>query len=188
MTASRTTFGAVLVLCSFTVASHANARSTAVGGGVHTCAQFLQDYRKDPTGFDDLYFQWAQGVLTGMNSDLSDSDKVQRLSRVLVRRCSRHSFDYTVINTRHSSIFKRSTLCLLVCGRSDELQCRAGDDLEVNLTSAIAENSATPVMRSCSIPSLSAPAVPVVLAVETGKSIIIVGANGSGKTRLGAYL
>ncbi len=54
--------------------------------------------------------------------------------------------------------------------------------------SAIAENSATPVMRSCSIPSLSAPAVPVVLAVETGKSIIIVGANGSGKTRLGAYL
>jgi hypothetical protein len=79
MTASRTTFGAVLVLCSFTVASHANARSTAVGGGVHTCAQFLQDYRKDPTGFDDLYFQWAQGVLTGMNSDLSDSDKVDLL-------------------------------------------------------------------------------------------------------------
>jgi hypothetical protein len=47
---------------------------------VHTCAEFIQDYRKDPKGFDDLYFQWAQGVLSGMNSGLSDADRVELLT------------------------------------------------------------------------------------------------------------
>jgi hypothetical protein len=47
-----------------------------VGLGVQTCAQFTQDYRKDPKGFDDLYFQWAQGLLSGMNAGLSDLNKI----------------------------------------------------------------------------------------------------------------
>jgi hypothetical protein len=56
----RTAFGAVL-LCLFPTGSHTYARSTSVGLGVQTCARFALDFRKDPKGFDDLYFQWAQG-------------------------------------------------------------------------------------------------------------------------------
>ena len=75
----RAAFGAVVISWSFVAGSHANARSTAAGLGVQTCAQFTQDYRKDPKGFDDLYFQWAQGVLSGLNAGLSDSNKIELL-------------------------------------------------------------------------------------------------------------
>jgi hypothetical protein len=75
----RTAIGAALTLWSFSAGSPADARSTAVGLGVRTCAQFAEEYRKDPKGFDDLYFQWAQGLLSGMNSGLSDLNRIELL-------------------------------------------------------------------------------------------------------------
>jgi len=79
MTSIRTTaFGAVL-LCLFSTGSHTYAKSTTVGLGVQTCAQFALDFRKHPKCFDDLYFQRAQGVLSGMNSALPDADKIELL-------------------------------------------------------------------------------------------------------------
>jgi hypothetical protein len=75
----RTALGAAVIFWSFYAGADANAKSTAAGLGLRTCAQFTQDYRKDPKGFDDLYFSWAQGVLSGMNSGLSDSNKIDLL-------------------------------------------------------------------------------------------------------------
>ena len=41
--------------------------SAAMGIGTSTCAQFADLYRLDPS-FEDTYFSWAQGFLSGWNS------------------------------------------------------------------------------------------------------------------------
>lgn len=37
------------------------------GIGATSCAQFAKAYQADPQGASDLYFAWAQGLMSGLN-------------------------------------------------------------------------------------------------------------------------
>jgi hypothetical protein len=46
--------------------------ATLISGlGAGTCAQFAQDYRKTPDAAETIYFNWAQGFMTGRNTALA---------------------------------------------------------------------------------------------------------------------
>jgi len=38
-----------------------------VGMGLHSCAEFGQDYKASPQYWEPLYFFWAQGYMSGIN-------------------------------------------------------------------------------------------------------------------------
>jgi hypothetical protein len=38
-----------------------------MGAGSSTCADYTQEYRRDPDTANNLYFSWAQGFMSGQN-------------------------------------------------------------------------------------------------------------------------
>jgi len=55
-------------------------RYAFMGAGVSSCAQFGDDYRRNPTDFESLYFAWAQGMLSGLNARLLFSNNDTNLA------------------------------------------------------------------------------------------------------------
>jgi hypothetical protein len=40
-----------------------------LGSGAQTCAKFADDYRRDPTFWEAVYFYWALGYMSGVNME-----------------------------------------------------------------------------------------------------------------------
>ncbi len=57
----------------------ARAEPTAMMGfGTVTCAHFAEDYRKKPDVTELLYFEWAQGYMSGQNVAFADAKRAAR--------------------------------------------------------------------------------------------------------------
>jgi hypothetical protein len=72
-----------LSLCAVIVFLFANyngvlAQSYQVMGlGAHSCEVFLQDYNRNPKIWEEAYFNWAQGWISGVNSVKLDNFRDQ---------------------------------------------------------------------------------------------------------------
>jgi len=73
---------AALFFALFTVVAQHGvlARDAAygMGAGNRTCAEFAQDYKRDPSGSVKIYFAWAQGYMTALDLLASDSRSKSR--------------------------------------------------------------------------------------------------------------
>jgi len=61
---------AVIALVVALGATHATAqenKAVLMGVGTTTCAQYADEYRRNPTGADPVFFSWAQGFMSGLN-------------------------------------------------------------------------------------------------------------------------
>lgn len=53
----------------FAITPHqARAGFAGMGMGTATCAEYAQEYRKAPKQIEMLFFSWAQGYLSGINT------------------------------------------------------------------------------------------------------------------------
>ena len=62
---------AAIISAFVCVLSSAMAEGTnfnVAGAGASTCAQFAQAYATSPDGAEPLYFTWAQGFMSGLNT------------------------------------------------------------------------------------------------------------------------
>ena len=59
----KTIAAAIILVC---LASVARAQYFIMGAGAQTCGQFAHDYAADPQR-ENLYFEWAQGLMSGLN-------------------------------------------------------------------------------------------------------------------------
>ena len=68
----------------------ASAKYAWVGFGTATCGEFAALYRQDPTDIENLFFGWAQGFMSGLNTsrlgtgktvDLEGAERLQRMIR-----------------------------------------------------------------------------------------------------------
>ena len=48
------------------------------GAGAHTCAEFAQDYARNPDTVEVLYFSWAQGYMTATNVAIAAATNTYR--------------------------------------------------------------------------------------------------------------
>ena len=48
------------------------------GEGIHTCGQYSESYRNDPSRIGALYFSWAQGFMTALNAVYISTKKPYR--------------------------------------------------------------------------------------------------------------
>ncbi len=46
------------------------------GPGASTCAQFAESYRTDPIMTENMYFSWAEGMMSGMNTVMGIQKRV----------------------------------------------------------------------------------------------------------------
>ena len=60
---------AAIVLVALGTASAAadDARVALMGVGATACAGYSEEYRRNPTGADPVFFSWAQGFMSGLN-------------------------------------------------------------------------------------------------------------------------
>ena len=57
----------VLVALGTTRATAQESRAALMGVGATPCAEFTQEYRRNPSGADAVFFSWAQGFMSGLN-------------------------------------------------------------------------------------------------------------------------
>ncbi|HEV3114345.1 MAG TPA: hypothetical protein VGY99_27990 [Candidatus Binataceae bacterium] len=62
----------VLALLSFPTLSLAAEKAAWIGTGTVSCADFGAAYRENPKTNENLFFSWAQGFMSGLNTDLLD--------------------------------------------------------------------------------------------------------------------
>ena len=60
----------VLALLSFPTLSLAAEKAAWIGTGTVSCADFGAAYRENPKTNENLFFSWAQGFMSGLNTDL----------------------------------------------------------------------------------------------------------------------
>lgn len=91
----------ILALALVAIGSDVKAQAfDMVGPGTRTCAEFLSDLRTLPNA-ESAYFFWAQGFMSGSNSELRLANKPRRIlnspqmpaeaqQQVLRRFCQQH--------------------------------------------------------------------------------------------------
>lgn len=59
---------AILIIGAFLLsATAAQAGYSSMGVGTATCAQFAQQFTKNPSLAEAMFFSWAQGYMSGLN-------------------------------------------------------------------------------------------------------------------------
>ena len=59
----------LLVILGVMICSRPALSESAISGpGANSCAVFLDLHMRDPTSYDLLFFVWAQGFMSGMNT------------------------------------------------------------------------------------------------------------------------
>src|SRR5437016_13006872 len=91
-----------LLLVSGSVSAE-NVQYVTMGDGAVTCAKFGEDYRVSPVVIENEYFNWAQGFLSGMNSEavekgspllnLSSIPVIEQMRKIR-EYCDRHPLGY----------------------------------------------------------------------------------------------
>lgn len=82
-------FSTIVIVAAGLVASIAAAEPANMkGAGVRSCAQFATDYKKSPNIAEAMYFEWAQGFMSGLNvahnadkTPLRDLDGIARVEQ-----------------------------------------------------------------------------------------------------------
>src|SRR4051794_38792228 len=64
----RRTLYATAIMVLVTITSSARAELAWMGAGTATCAKYAEVYRQSPDSIEDIFFAWAQGFMSGMNS------------------------------------------------------------------------------------------------------------------------
>jgi hypothetical protein len=66
----------VLLIFGLIFPVHGEAKEFAMQGvGVYTCSQFANIYKSDSNFAEDLFFNWAQGYMSGWNAAQLDAKK-----------------------------------------------------------------------------------------------------------------
>ena len=55
----------------------AMAKSLLAGAGAFPCAEFSDQYKENPRKVEGVYFTWAQGFMSGLNSGLLASSDIE---------------------------------------------------------------------------------------------------------------
>jgi hypothetical protein len=59
---------AISMLASFHATMADQPSALVMGIGAKTCAGFAEEYRQDPDHWEIIYFSWAQGWMSGVNT------------------------------------------------------------------------------------------------------------------------
>jgi hypothetical protein len=71
------------------------AEFTVMGLGIQTCGQFAKLYRTAPSETETIYFTWAQGFLSGLNSnEIAATGNNQDLNSIPVDQQERDIREY----------------------------------------------------------------------------------------------
>ncbi len=61
----------IIIAVGLLIATNSNASETVAGAGVNSCGKFLADIETGGEVLSAVYFSWAQGYLTGLNTKYS---------------------------------------------------------------------------------------------------------------------
>jgi len=71
----------IVALLALTCGQTALADAVVRGVGTQSCAEFAKAYKGDPKYAELVYLSWAQGLMSGLNIQLSFENKPKRWSR-----------------------------------------------------------------------------------------------------------
>jgi len=95
----------ILVTLFALIPVSASAGLATMGVGTTSCGQFAKLYQDDPRVWEDHYFDWAQGFMSGMNwASLTQSGRTRDLGAMPVESqqlalrnyCDKHPLGYFV--------------------------------------------------------------------------------------------
>ena len=91
----------------------ASAEMGEMGVGTSTCGEFAEHYRDSPSLWENVYFAWAQGFMTGMNlASAAFNDGANRdLSSIPLDQQRRFLRNYC--NDHPLAIYEQGVLALL---------------------------------------------------------------------------
>ncbi len=75
---------AVLFVIATGEASAQQPHAAMMGAGSATCADYAEEYRRDPDTANHLYFSWAQGCRSGLNFELSPKRPMHDLNALTI--------------------------------------------------------------------------------------------------------
>ena len=57
----------ILLVTTLSAAAAERQEAVVIGVGASTCAEFAQDYKRDPATAMAVYFSWTQGFMSASN-------------------------------------------------------------------------------------------------------------------------
>jgi hypothetical protein len=66
---------AIATICSSAESQASSTESAWAGIGASSCGEFSEMYRSDPNQAEFMFFSWAQGFMSGLNTGTFNTDK-----------------------------------------------------------------------------------------------------------------